>query len=162
MVSDITASRDTINKTSYQLGRVISDTLQAEGTSVIFRFYQEEPLTATVKAISLAIPPQAIRTDPPSPFSVTEADQTGVVRLRLTSNGSVAEQEAWILIAEPGSTTTARLRVGLDTRLTLPVRDGPYPLRVEFGQSPTVTTEDMSASGASREGDTGATSVPEI
>ena len=144
MVSDITASRDTINKTSYQLGRVISDTLQAEGTSVIFRFYQEEPLTATVKAISLAIPPQAIRTDPPSPFSVTEADQTGVVRLRLTSNGSVAEQEAWILIAEPGSTTTARLRVGLDTRLTLPVRDGPYPLRVEFGQSPTVTTEDMS------------------
>ena len=139
MAGEITATSDLIGKTPYQLGRVLSDTLQAEGTNVVFQFSNTEPLTVTVQAIDLEVPAQAIRTDPPSPFVVTEADQTGVVRLKLIGEGVGTGGQARILISGPEGAPTMTVGASSMTRFTLPVRNGEYHLRLQFEDAPTIT-----------------------
>ena len=133
MASEVTASHDLVRNTPYQLGRVLSDILQAEGTDVIFQFSNADPLTLTVQAVSLAIPVQVIRTDPPSPFPVTDADQTGVVCVRLSDSGAVTTQGAHVQIVAPDGVTSATISVDGVACLTLPVREGDYHVRSETG-----------------------------
>lgn len=135
-LSGTVADRDNTQvQTTYQLGRSWASIIEPAGTYLEFEFSNAEPITLGINRIDLDLPTTVIIPSPPSPFTVTDADTLGQVRVEIRLTSPLTEE----LPLQGYVYDVANMRESpvilsqRDTSLTFPV--GEYSLKLRMQDS---------------------------